>query len=147
MSIKWDRRFLSIAKNVSLWSRDPSTKCGAVITRGKFVVALGFNGFPTGVSDANDLYADREKKYKRVLHAELNAILSAKQDLTGCTVYVYPLPPCSQCAAAIIQTGITRVVTLNPTKDLEERWGASLKEATDMFAEAKVDFQKLILNI
>ena len=138
MSIKWDRRFLSIAKNVSLWSRDPSTKCGAVITRGKFVVSLGFNGFPAGVSDANDLYADRETKLLCVLHSEVNAVLSAKQDLTGCTIYVHPMPPCSNCAAVIIQAGITRVVTKRADDSTMSRWSKSHEQASRMFEEAGV---------
>jgi deoxycytidylate deaminase len=31
---KWDSRFLSLAKYISTWSKDPSTQVGAVIARG-----------------------------------------------------------------------------------------------------------------
>ena len=75
----WDRRFLEMAALVSTWSKDPSTKVGAVITRGKFVVSLGFNGHPAGVEDSDARLHDREMKYRTIIHAELNAILSARQ--------------------------------------------------------------------
>ena len=138
MSKKWDKRFLELAEHVAGWSKDPSTKCGAVITKGKFIVSLGFNGFPADTSDDPEIYDDRPRKYLRVLHAEMNAILSAKQDLTGCTVYVHPFPPCSQCAAAIIQSGVVAVVTKKPTAELKERWGDSISESRAMFEEAGV---------
>src|SRR4051794_22836798 len=58
----WDSRFLEMARLVSTWSKDPSTQVGAVITRGKFVVSLGFNGHPKGVSDTPDRLENREVK-------------------------------------------------------------------------------------
>ena len=137
--IKWDRRFLEMAKLVSTWSKDPSTQCGAVITRGKHIVSVGFNGFPAGCNDDDALYANRETKYSRILHAEVNAILSAKQDLTGCTIYVHPLLPCDRCAATIIQAGITKVVALEATPDMLYRWGDALEVSKRMLAEADVE--------
>ena len=48
---KWDHRFLALAEHISHWSKDPSTKVGAVIThRSKRVVSMGFNGLPAGVA-------------------------------------------------------------------------------------------------
>ena len=110
MSRTWDERFLSLAKFVSQWSKDPSTKVGAVIANGKIIVSLGFNGFPSKIPDDEKLF-DRKKKYPRVVHAEMNAILFAKRDLTGHSIYTYPLLPCEECAKHIVQTGITRVIS------------------------------------
>ena len=138
---KWDKRFLEMAELVSTWSRDPSTQCGAVIVRGKHIVSVGFNGFPAGCADDEGLYENRELKYARILHAEMNAILSAKQDLTGCTIYVHPMLPCSRCAASIIQAGISTVVAIDPTDDMKARWAESLKLSTDMFHEAGVEWK------
>ena len=140
-SQKWDKRFLEMAKHISTWSKDPSTKCGAVITRGKKIVSIGFNGFPAKCSDDESLYNNRDVKYARVLHAEINAILSAKQELLGCTIYVYPLSPCSQCAAAIIQSGITAVVAPQASQEHIDRWGDSMLNATAMYNEANVDLR------
>lgn len=113
----WDIRFAQLAKLVSLWSKDPSTKVGAVIVRpDKTIASVGFNGFPKGVPDLPEWYADRDIKYKIVKHAEENAILFAQEDIKGHTLYVYPLPPCSSCAGDIIQRGIKRVVAIVPPK-------------------------------
>jgi len=138
MDDKWIDRFMDLSKLVSSWSKDPSTQCGVVITRGKFIVSVGFNGFPVGCDDSKIIYENRKRKYARVIHAEKNAILSAKQDLEGCIIYVYPFLPCSQCAAAIIQTGIKNVVTKKATQSLIERWGDSIQESLSMFDEAGV---------
>ena len=141
MQEKWDKRFTDMAQLVSTWSKDPSTQCGAVITRGKHIVSVGFNGFPAGCLDNEKLYADRETKYSRIIHAEVNAILSAKQDLTGCTIYVYPLLPCDRCAAQIIQAGITTVVSLEASDEMKARWGTALNAGKDLFTEAGIEWK------
>ena len=116
---KWEERFMSMARLVATWSRDPSTKVGAVIVdRRKRIVSVGFNGFPAGVDDT---IVSREQKILRAIHAEANAILFAQRDLAGCTIFVTH-PPCAQCAALIVQCGITRVVSPIPTPDFASRW-------------------------
>lgn len=138
VSQKWDQRFLDLAKFVGGWSKDPSTQVGAVIVRpDRTVAALGYNGFPRGVLDHSERYDDRPTKYEMVVHAELNAILNSRESLEGSTLYVTPLPPCSQCAAAIIQRGIGRVVT-QAKKDLPSNWAEKWAVSKTMFAEARV---------
>lgn len=132
----WDARFLQMAALVSTWSKDPSTKVGAVITRGKFVVSLGFNGHPAGIRDSESRLLDREQKYRTIIHAEMNAILSARQPLEDCTLYVVPFMPCSNCGAVIVQSGIKRVVTL---ENDNERWAESFDITRTIFAEAGVE--------
>lgn len=132
----WDARFLELAALAATWSKDPSTKVGAVITRGKFVVSLGFNGHPAGVDDSDARLLDRETKYRTIIHAEINAILSARQPLDGCTLYVVPFMPCSNCGAVIVQSGIKRVVTL---ENKNERWAESFEVTRTIFAEAGVE--------
>jgi dCMP deaminase len=135
---KWDQRFIQLAKFISDWSKDPSTKVGAVLVRSdRTVAAIGFNGFARGVADHHERYADRPTKYEMVVHAELNAILNAREAVAGYTLYVTPLPPCSQCAAAIIQQGIKRVV-IAIKKDLPTMWAEKWKVSSTMFNEAGV---------
>ncbi len=141
---KWDRRFLGLAAHVAQWSKDPSTQVGAVVTNGKRVVSLGFNGFPQGLSDDHRLH-DRETKYSLVLHAEENALLFSAADLTANTIYVYPLPPCSRCAAKIIQSGITRVVTTIP-EDMS-RWEESVALTRTIFSEVGVEMVEVPLSL
>jgi len=139
--MKWDTRFLELCKTVASWSKDPSTKVGAVITQGKRIVSLGFNGFPAGVNDTRGRYDDRNFKYDAILHAEDNAILFAKQDLTGCTIYTWPLPPCSRCSAKIIQVGISRVVSIAPSFDQLDRWNESLRIASEIFRDVGIEVE------
>jgi len=135
---KWNLRFLDLAKHISNWSKDPSTKVGAVIVdEERKIISLGYNGFPRGVEDLVERLNDRPTKYAMVAHAELNAILSSNVSVKGTTVYVWPLPPCNECAKAIIQSGIKRVITL---KVNNERWGSSNKTAKTMFEESGVAF-------
>lgn len=119
---KWDRRFLRLAQEVAGWSKDESSKCGAVIVRPDLtVVSLGFNGFPRGMDDRPELYADREVKYSRVIHAELNAILTARETVKGCTLYTNA-PCCPRCCVHCLQAGIARFVFAEATPEQFKRW-------------------------
>lgn len=136
---KWDKRFMQLAELIASWSKDPSTGCGAVIVdQRKRIISLGFNGFPQSVNDDQSIYENREEKYRRIIHAEKNALLFAQQDLTGCTIYVTPMPPCSQCAGMIIQAGISTVITKQPNASHTERWGKDINSTKTMFSEAGV---------
>lgn len=136
---KWDQRFLDMAEEVASWSKDPSTKVGAVIVRPDMTVSgVGFNGFPRGMCDHDELYADRETKYSRTIHAEVNAILNSSET-EGCTLYV-TLPPCTHCACIIIQSGIERVVCIPPSLDVLARWGDEFNKSKGFFDEVEIEF-------
>lgn len=139
MADKWDKRFMAMAKLVASWSKDPSTGCGAVIVDSRQrIVATGFNGFPRRVDDDPERLHDRRLKLALTLHAEANAMLFAEKPVRGCTLYVHPMPPCSHCAAMIIQSGISRVVAPAPAPDLADRWGESIDLAVMAMREAGV---------
>ncbi len=139
---RWDRKFLRLAR---YWacenSKDPSTKVGAVIVNQlNRVVGLGYNGFPGGVADLPERLNDRPTKYQFVVHAEANAILNATADVRGCTVYVWPLFTCNECAKLVIQAGIKRVVCPERSDEDTWRWGPSFESAQTMYREAGVQF-------
>lgn len=137
---KWDRRFLGLAENVSTWSKDPSTKVGCCITDSKNrIVSVGYNGFARGVDDSPEYLNDRDKKLQRTIHAEPNAILFAQRDLTDHILYVWPFPPCTNCAALIIQSGIKKVVAPDASAELKERWADSMAAAEAMFDDAGIE--------
>lgn len=140
--LKWDLRFLGLAEHVSTWSKDPSTKTGAVITRGNRVVSLGYNGFAHGVLDTPELYANREAKYKRVIHCEMNAILFGK-DVEGCTLYTWPFLSCSNCAKHVVQAGIRRCVAPPIPDHLKDRWGDEVSLSLEMFRQAGVTVDQI----
>lgn len=137
MKQHWHTRFLGLAAHVAQWSRDPEKKVGAVVVRpDKTIASLGFNGFPRGVNDDDARYQDKELKRELVTHAEVNAILHAREPLQGYYLYVWPLAPCVRCAASIIQSGISHVVTV-PLKQNSD-WQKTLDLARTMFTEAGV---------
>ncbi len=129
--------FLKQVLLIAEQSKDNSTKVGALIVNPKGrALTQGRNGFPQGV---NDTITNRDMKILRTLHAELNAILFAQQDLEGCTMYI-TAPPCAQCMAAMIQVGITTVICFTPEKAFEGRWKASCDEAELLADEARIDY-------
>ena len=111
---KWDTRFMRLAKEISSWSKDPSSKIGAVIVNDeRRILATGYNGFPKGIQDSAERLNDREQKYPRIVHAEMNALMNALYSgvsVKDATIYVYGLPVCPECTKSIIQAGIKRVV-------------------------------------
>mgnify|MGYP003143513061 FL=1 len=136
----WDSRFLRIAKEVSTWSKDPSTKVGAVIVdNNNRVVSMGYNGFPQGVDDDERL-KDREAKYKRIVHAEMNALLFSSKPVVDCRIYTYPFMPCPRCAGPIIQSGINMVIS---PRNTNERWSADFEISREIFAEAGVFLKEI----
>ena len=114
--LSWDEYFMGLAHLSALRSKDPNTKVGAAIVDDNHrVVSVGYNGFPKGCSDEVFPWGrdgdTLDSKYAFVVHAELNAILNSKWPVAGCTIYV-SLFPCNECAKAIIQSGIHRIVPI-----------------------------------
>ena len=140
----WGDRYTHLAKEISTWSKDPSTKVGAVVigNNGE-VLSQGYNGFPRSIKDTPQRLKDREKKYNLVVHAEMNAIYNASLNgvsLKGSTLYVYGLPICNECAKGVIQVGIDRVVATRPA-DYNKEWDESIRDAKALFKEAEVEYK------
>lgn len=112
--LTWNEYFMGLAHLSALRSKDPNTQVGAaIVDENHRVVSVGYNGFPTGVSDEEFPWGREggvlDSKYAFVVHAELNAILNSQRSVRGCTIYV-SLFPCNECAKAIIQSGIKKIV-------------------------------------
>lgn len=134
---------VGMARHVAKLSKDPSTKVGAVIFDEKRrLVSAGYNGFARGVKDTSSRLADRERKLRMTIHAEKNAMLFATAPLDGCTIVVTH-PPCAQCAAAIIQSGIAHVVWPKPSPEFFLRWEADYNLTRIQFKEAGVEVEEL----
>ena len=132
----WNRRFLALAEHIATWSKDPSTKVGAVIVdANRRIISTGYNGFPRGVEDWPSRLDNRDVKYEMIVHGEINAIVFANQSLQGAVLYTWPFMPCSRCAGIVIQSGIRTVVA--PYND-NPRWQASFELTEQMFLEAGV---------
>jgi dCMP deaminase len=145
MDLKWDRRFLELAKHLSTWSKDPSTKIGCVIVGPhREIRSTGYNGFARGVKD-DDRLDDRNVKYPMIVHAEENACLNATltgTTLRGSTSYA-GWTPCSRCARNLIQVGIAEVVFED--REIPERWLADFMMGQDMLKEAGIPFRAVSL--
>jgi dCMP deaminase len=133
---------MEVARAISLLSKDPSTKVGALFVdqEGGFLTS-GYNGFPRGYDDSKMATISREEKYKIVCHAEINGITqSARQgvSLHGSRVYVCSLPTCIHCAAALIQAGVKEVVIEEVALSVE-RWLPDWEATYDLYRQCGVD--------
>ena len=153
MSQSWDLKYLRLALHVAGWSKDNSTKVGAVIVGPtNEVISLGFNGPPRGVNDDDPERWVRPEKYRWCEHAERNAIFNAARmgvSTMASTMYMTSTPakfaPCDECARAIIQAGIARLVVEPPSGDIE-RWKDSFVVSSTMLAEAGVEVAQLCVH-
>lgn len=142
ISKKWGDNYLDVCDIVASWSKDPSTKVGAVcIGKDGQILSQGYNGFPRKIFDHPERLNNKETKYKYMVHAEMNAIYNATltgQSLKGATMFVKGLQVCHECAKAIIQVGIKTVIVEVP----EERpnWKESTDLGKELFDEAEVNY-------
>lgn len=142
-SDKWHHRFMEVAHLVASWSKDPNTHSGAVVVGpDREIRATGYNGPVRGVDDNKPSRHERPVKYEFYEHAERNCVYNAcltGTSLKGCVIYI-TLFPCTDCARAIIQTGIKTVVTYTINEETTAPiWHDKFKYTTEMFEEAGVE--------
>ena len=106
----WIERFLNLARLIASWSKDPSSKVGAVaVNDARAVIETGYNGLPRGVQDHADRM-ERPAKYLWTARAEENLVAHAARDrLKGTTVFVTHLC-CPACTRMLINAGVCEVV-------------------------------------
>ena len=144
--LAWDEYFMGLAFLSSMRSKDPSTQVGAcIIDEDKKIIGIGYNGFPIGSSDDNMPWGKEgnalNTKYPYVVHAELNAILNSIKTLKNATIYVTHFP-FNECAKAIVQTGIKKVIFYSDKhKDLD-----STKASKIIFENAGVEIVNLKIH-
>ena len=143
-----DHKYMEIAYAVSKLSKDESTQVGAIVLGGANEIrSLGYNGAPRGCSadDVGDIRSDRPEKLYWFSHAELNAITNAARvgtPLEGCTLLVTH-PPCMDCARAICQAGIKRVIAVRPSDDFRARWHEHAVRSSRLFEECGVTYTEV----
>ena len=148
----WDELFMRMVYLISTKSRDPRTKIGAVLVKDKRVISMGYNGFPGGVNDLPKRYNNREDKYKFVVHAEDNTILTASRFgicTVGTILYTNGIP-CCECSKSIIQGGVKEIVTHKQWPDMNHSaWSESIKISKIMLNESGVNLRVFdgVLNL
>lgn len=145
---------MELAHLVASWSKDPSTKVGAVIV-GAFreIRSVGYNGFPRGVEDAFNEFNDdtiqvnkrheRPEKYFWTEHAERNAIYNAVNTnipIATATMYLTWFP-CADCTRAIIQSGLSGIVCGKKPDDSNPAFTESFRVSLIMLLEAGINIR------
>lgn len=144
----WDEYFIKIAEVVATRSKDPSGKVGAIVVGpDKEIRTTGYNGMPRKVGEWPSRW-ERPQKYLLVTHAEENCVFQAARigvSLKGCSLYLSTSAvPCHQCARAIIQAGIIRVV--GPDKEFPSTnpmWKESIELSEKILGEAGVRIERI----
>ena len=145
--LSWGDYFMVLALLSAKRSKDPNTQVGAcIVNENKKIISVGYNGMPIGCSDDAFPWSregeDLNTKYPYVVHAELNAILNSKVDLSNCTIYV-TMFPCNECTKAIIQSGIKHMIYLtNKYPD-----STAVKASMKMLDSAGITYEKYIPRI
>lgn len=143
MSItKWDLRFMRIADlEIAQWSKDRSSKVGAVIVKNRQIISTGYNGLPRGCDDEVEARHERPEKYNWFIHAEPNAIINAARQgasTLDCDMYLNWFP-CDQCAGFIVQAGIKRLFADKEPDWDDPKWGVGFKRAIQKLNESGVE--------
>ncbi len=137
----WDKRWMDLAQLVASWSKDKSRRTSAVIVDDRNVlVSIGWNGFPRGLDDDCTERHQRPAKYQWTEHAERNAIYNAAANgfkCLGCRMYL-PWYPCADCARAIIQSGISEIICVEPDWN-DPKWATDFETVNVMLDEAGIN--------
>ena len=140
--MNWDEYFINIAEQVKLKSKDNKTKIGVVIVgKDNEIVSTGYNSFPRGINDDVEERQERPEKYFWFEHAERNAIYNAARigvSTLGTTMYMTCGISCADCARAIINSGISKIVLREGKGATNEKWQESAERSMIMFKEAGV---------
>lgn len=144
--MKWNEYYLNIAEQVKLKSKDQSTQIGAVIVgQGNELLSTGYNSFPRGLNDEIKERQERPIKYHYFEHAERNAIYNAARvgtAINNSVIYITSGIPCSDCARAIINSGIKKVFckSVCTTKN-RDKWDESQRISLEMFNECGIEVE------
>ena len=141
--MNWDEYFINIAEQVKLKSKDNNTQIGVVIVgKDNEIVSTGYNSFPRGIDDDVAERQEKPEKYFWFEHAERNAIYNAARigvSTLGTTMYMTCGISCADCARAIINSGISKIVLREGRGATTQKWQESSKRSMQMFKEADIE--------
>lgn len=144
MRPNWDEYFLKLAHMVKERANCLRGSVGVVIVKDRHIITTGYNGTPAGTKNCFEggceRCANREKNIIKenerkdlclCLHAEQNALLQAAYhgvSTKGATLYS-TIAPCLQCAKAIINAGVAKIVYEG---DFQDKLGIDLLKSTNI---------------
>ena len=110
--IPWNQYFMLQAVLLSLRSTCERLSVGAILVRGKRVIAGGYNGAVSGDDHCIDVGCYVVDGHcLRTIHAEMNAVLQCSKfgiPTDGAEIYVTDFP-CLQCTKSLLQAGIKKI--------------------------------------
>jgi len=136
------RKYFNLAKYIGdNFSKDPNTKVGALLLYPDTfqIISTGYNGFPRNIEETDERW-QRPSKYNFCVHAEMNLIYNSSRNgtITNGAIAVVTLFPCNNCALALVQSGISKVLTVSP--DFEApRWGETFQNSFNILIEAGIE--------
>ena len=134
---KWNLRYFSLALEVATWSKDPDKQVGAVcVSPDKRSIITGYNGFPFGIEDSEEILNNRTLKNQLMVHAEANCIVNGYTSLREWTMHITKAP-CIECTKLMINARIKRVVCPNPGGS----WKDDQLMAISLLTEAKIEVE------
>lgn len=109
-----DKYFMNLAEEIANKSDEPGTHVGCVIVdRNKNIISTGYNHY---VVDRSSKYMtdDKPMRYLLSVHAEMNALINAKQSLNNCIVYTTHAS-CDNCLKHLISAGVKEIIYKYPS--------------------------------
>jgi len=105
-----DEHFMSLARDAARQSTDPSTHVGCVIvTPNGRIISSGYNSYPSFMESEFVNDNDTQLRHLLSVHAEMRALINAKESINGCTIFVTHAS-CDNCLKHLIEAGIAKIV-------------------------------------
>jgi len=110
--VSWEVYFMNIAKEVGTRSTCNRKHVGAVIVRGKTILATGYNGSIRGLAHCDEAGHEMDNTHcVRTIHAEANAIVQSARHgvrIEDSESYI-TASPCYDCFKMIANVGIRKI--------------------------------------
>ena len=110
--VSWEMYFMNIAKEVGTRSTCNRKHIGAVIVRGKTILATGYNGSIRGLAHCDEAGHEMDNTHcVRTIHAEANAIVQSARHgvrIEDSEIYI-TASPCYDCFKMIANVGIRKI--------------------------------------
>ena len=110
--VRWEVYFMNIAKEVGTRSTCNRKHVGAVIVRGKTILATGYNGSIRGLAHCDEAGHEMDNTHcVRTIHAEANAIVQSARHgvrIEDSEIYI-TASPCYDCFKMIANVGIRKI--------------------------------------
>ena len=117
MKPKWRKAYMDVAERFAQLSSAKKLQVGAVLVKNDSIVAIGYNGTPSGWSNVCE--DENGETVSEVIHAVANVVAKlAKSCVSGeGTIMFVTHAPCIHCAKIIYSAGIGRVYYKNIYRD------------------------------